>query len=608
VRLSVDPKTNNLIVLARPAQHATIRATLEQLQREGQRVDVVRLRRLDPELVVASINKLFAGGEPGKGGAPLVDADPDSRQLMIRGTEAQIAQIRGMLEKMGEPLAAVGDAAGRGGNVRTRPLSESAARGALERLQEVWPTLRPNKIRIISPAVPAVEEPSRGVNPPAPPAVEPSGAPPAAPPLPAERSVGPSTLWDARLLFVSDAPPEAPAPPPIVVMPSPRGLVIASDDAEALDEFERLLEMLVDNSPGGRGVTVFYLKYAKAAAVTETLGQILGGATTTSSGSSGSSRGGGFGDFNPMAEFFGGAFGDFGGRRGRRDRDSGEESAEAAPSATANAAAGRTGLATGPVKITADQRLNALLVRANRADLDTIEQLLKVLDQKESPEDISVAVKPRMIPVENTSAQENADIVKQVYAERIGQSAAASQQPMMPFFMRGGRGSEQSNRTSRVDEMNRLSIGVDARTNSLIVAATDAVFEEVRQLVLQLDVAAGDENQAVRVVTLHRPSPAAVQQALAAIAGDSVQMNRVAAPSASPFAPGGRQSVGNFPQRQFSGYGRQQGGFVPQQGGTGQFQGGFQGANRFSQPQQGSQQQGAGGGRRGSGRTGQSQR
>ena len=49
VRLSADPKTLNLVALARPAQHATIKATLKQLQLGAQRVEVIRLTRVDPQ-------------------------------------------------------------------------------------------------------------------------------------------------------------------------------------------------------------------------------------------------------------------------------------------------------------------------------------------------------------------------------------------------------------------------------------------------------------------------------------------------------------------------------------------------------------------------------
>ena len=68
VRMDIDPKTNNLIVLARPAQHATIRATLDQMQHDARQVEVIRLRMVDPQMAVLSINKLFGGGDASKGG------------------------------------------------------------------------------------------------------------------------------------------------------------------------------------------------------------------------------------------------------------------------------------------------------------------------------------------------------------------------------------------------------------------------------------------------------------------------------------------------------------------------------------------------------------
>jgi type II secretory pathway component GspD/PulD (secretin) len=392
--------------------------------------------------------------------------------------------------------------------------------------------------------------------------------------LPPEHST--QLSYGARIVYVADqqvakTPADSNAPAPIVVMPGPQGLIIASEDAEALDEFERLLDMLGNNGPSNRRVSVFYLKYAKASAVTETLGQILGG-TPAASGGAASSGGGGGG--NPMADMFAGPFGGFGGpfggggggggRRGRNNADGSES--ENTATATVNPSAGRTGLATGAVKITADQRLNALLVRANRADLDTIE-LLKVLDQKESPEDISVATKPRMIAVRNTPAQDIADIIKQVYADRLVENPNANRGGGFAAMMMAARGANQ-NRTSK-DDVAKMSLGIDTRTNSLIVAAPDALFEEVKQLVAQLDTAAGDQNQTVRVVTLHRTSSTAVEQALAAIAGSSVQVSRTTAANSggqtgSPYQQPQQQ---NNPRRGQYGGGGPQPSYQPGMGG-----------------------------------------
>ena len=169
---------------------------------------------------------------------------------------------------------------------------------------------------------------------------------------------------------------------------------------------------------------MFYLKYAKATDVTATLGQIMAGAAASTPAAAESRR---RRRRKPHGRHVRRTFGRLADDSAAAGAADGAQSKQrrrlsdgaSTTTATVNPSAGRTGLATGPVKITADQRLNALLVRANRADLDTIEELLKVLDQKESPEDISVATRPRMIAVENSSAQEIADIVKQVYADRM---------------------------------------------------------------------------------------------------------------------------------------------------------------------------------------------
>ena len=95
VRLTTDPLTGKLVALARPAQHATIRATIEQMQREARQFEVIRLQFVDPQVAVTAIGKLF-GDDSGAAaaGAPKVEADPLTRQLIVRGSQGQIEQIR----------------------------------------------------------------------------------------------------------------------------------------------------------------------------------------------------------------------------------------------------------------------------------------------------------------------------------------------------------------------------------------------------------------------------------------------------------------------------------------------------------------------------------
>jgi type II secretory pathway component GspD/PulD (secretin) len=602
VRLALDAKTGNLIALARPAEHATIRATLDQLQRDARHVEVFRLRVVDPQQAAVSINRLFGGGDPAKGAAtphaPQVEADINSHQLLVRGTTAQIEQIRTLLEKMGERDTAATAEQG-GSNVRMIPLKGRAAQSALERIQEIWPALRENKIRVVTPSgeIPSVrasgtaewshaendaEEPgspsprrkTEGTEnerePTKPPPAEPSssaGERPAAE-LPAPdksaalrgrgeggRSLGfgrgatpgdgfaegsfrngvtmhlvsqPGTVPPAAkesngenttTVPAGSSSPSQPTnprkePPPIVVAPGPGGILIACEDPEALDEFERLLNTLASTTATtGPEITVFYLKHAKATAVAETLDHIFGGGTTTAN-SSATSAGGGGGSL--LGELAGAALGERGGLLG----------------SLLGLGEGATVRPTGTVKITPDSRLNALVVQANAADTALVEQLVKILDQKGSPEDILVVPKAKMIALKNTQAQEVAEILKQVYQDRMvaattpGGARPPTPQEFMQMLRGSRRGGGSGGQRGTAEELQRMTVSVDARTNSIILAAPEPLFSEVQSLIEQLDLAALKSNETLRVVTLRRASSTTVQQALSAIVGDGVQFGQ----------------------------------------------------------------------------------
>jgi type II secretory pathway component GspD/PulD (secretin) len=277
--------------------------------------------------------------------------------------------------------------------------------------------------------------------------------------------------------------------------------MIASEDIEALNQFETLLTNLASRTAtGGKEFTVFYLQNAGAVAAAETLEAVFGGG--------GSSAGGGslLGDLAGMAMGGGG-----GGLMGAMLGGGGGPSSSILSGAS--------------VLIVPDARLNALIVQATPTDLDLIEQLLRVVDQLDVPES-TVNPRPRLIPVVNTGAAQIADILREVYSERLAGSNR-QRQPSPEEFMqmlRGGRGGSQSNRKSTA-ETQKVSIGVDARTNSLIVSAPQALYEEIEQLVKTLDHATSESNTAIRVVTLKRSNPATVQKALTAIVGEKAKVS-----------------------------------------------------------------------------------
>ncbi len=550
VSITADEENGFIVAIARPAQQATIRATLDQMQKDTRQVDVITLENVDPQVAVLAINKLFGGtGEEPDPKAPRVDADIASRSLLIRGTSSQVEQIRSLLRKLGETEEEGGAKTARSRQrVRLLPLSGSAARTAISQIEQIWPNVRTNRIRIVSPSAGIQSfRPSENANesPAAAQRIEPSATlpanetpvavpdllqmflngrtavpmEPATKPAKTEAESGkdrmtkeaaPQTKRAGVFRLAADVveQPETPsfepedelaaqqdeAPEnveqeevnpnsgaPVLIAPGPGGTVIASDDLEALDELEELLGAVAGrNSTSGREFAVFYLKYSKASNIADVLAAIYGG------------RSGG-GDRGIIGDMANNALGGVGGAL-MGDLLLGGGGGTAGAFTSAN------------VDIVPDARLNALVVHAKPADLDTIEQLLKVLDQRTGPDEVEAEAQPRPIPVYNKTASEVKEIVEQVYADRMaGANAVMSPQEMMQMIRGGPNPSQQ---------IQKMSIAVDVDNNILVVRAPDPLFEEVRQLVTDLDQSLEGSPETTKVVPLRLTNAASVVKTL----------------------------------------------------------------------------------------------
>jgi type II secretory pathway component GspD/PulD (secretin) len=655
VRLSKDPRNGNLIALARPSLHATIRATIDQLQKDARQLEVFRLRMLDPTLVKEAIVKLYGdGNDPAHNNAPKVEVDPNLRQVMVRGTATQLTQIKQLLDKMGEgDLTASGSDSTSGSTMQILPLTGRAANSVLGQLEQIWPNVHKNKIRVVTSSqlnssssngatqfppydliqqkrvVEPVQEPAPIPAPAAPipfqpapatgnnddglnkrilspeeskllmqmllerqlqpniippgsqtapvqpqpaqpqPETTPSEEPQTKPiknrsaqihhtnkfqfvahqaPIPAPAATNPAPATTAEKKAEAAASGEL---PPINISVGPAGLVITCDDPKVLEDFVSLVKTLASRQNGAqREYTVYYLKYAKAQIASELLNQIF------SAGGSSSSSGGGGGLMNSLA---GAAFGDvggglvgsllgFGGGGG-----SGDTPAKLSGSGT--------------ITIVPETRLNALFIQANPTDLEMLEQILKVIDQAQSPEDVTVINKPRLIPVVYTTAEEVAAVVKQVYADRMSPAGGGQQrQPNPEDFIRalrgggGGRGGGNDSRR-QAEETQKMTIGIDTRTNSLVVTAPEPLFNEVKSLVAQLDQEQPAGTESMRIVTLKNASPAAVQQALTQIVGPEYLKGSKPAglgtstttSAIATTAPRSNRTMNAQPQQQFGG-------------------------------------------------------
>lgn len=268
----------------------------------------------------------------------------------------------------------------------------------------------------------------------------------------------------------------------IIIMQGPGGLIIQSEDKQALAEFDSLLRLLVDQAAlGDSEPTIVYLKHRHAEAAKELLETILSG-SSSSSGSSG-------GLLGDMAGAVLGGFG--GGMFGSMLGGSGGSSISST-----------SGIASGDYTITADPWLNALVIKASPSDMQLIEQLLHVIDQAEGPLSIETQGQLAMIPVISQDVNQMLNTIKQLYGDRIegnssggggggrGGGGGGGGQPnpaeIIAALRGGGGGGRGGGAQSKLVEP-KISIGADTNTNTLIVRAQPSQIEELRRLVEDID-------------------------------------------------------------------------------------------------------------------------
>ena len=232
VVLTADKDAGHVVAFATPPQQATIRATIDQMQKEAKQVDVIGLTNVDPQVAVLAINKLFGslGDEPDPK-APRVDADITTRSLLVRGTAGQVEQIRDLLRKLGETEDESGGTSNRQ-HVRLLPLSGSAARSAISQIEQIWPSVRQNRIRIVTPTAGIPSYRPEGTDR----SAVPNNLPQAMPPAVERQDGATEQLQDLYRTFLKDR--EAPAPQKSPATP---------DGAEIEKETDRAAEA---KSPG----------------------------------------------------------------------------------------------------------------------------------------------------------------------------------------------------------------------------------------------------------------------------------------------------------------------------------------------------------------------
>ena len=267
--ISWEKTTQQLVISTTAAGQQAVRGVMERLQQsDPKEMDVIPLRVLSAEAAQNAIESLYGDSYVKTGDYPTIQADEDSQQLLLRGTKKQLQDIRLLLQKMGEPAVAVepgGGAAesavgGAGGNVRVIPVTGDVD-GAVRRIQDLWPRIRRNPLRVLQPGSGAVGG-----------AAVPTPAPAPAPesdPQCGPQDESPEGAIRAAAAEVAGAD-ELPA---VVVIPGVDRITIASEDRGALDQLESIVRTAFSRAGGqrSRDFSVYQLRNAGAEDVSETL-------------------------------------------------------------------------------------------------------------------------------------------------------------------------------------------------------------------------------------------------------------------------------------------------------------------------------------------------
>lgn len=551
-RLAIDTNRGAIIAFGRPETQRTIAATIAELEGSGRDFTIIDLKRLEPAQALLTINKFFGVGEGGSGNGPVVDGDPVTGRLWVRGTPEQIVQVKRLIDELeNDPLAG-----GLGENVRILPFTGSSAIDTMRQVETLWPlTGRKNRIRMITPSVPeerdSPRDSPRSERESSVPASEnrasPAGDTSAA--LPGElhtlvwQNTAPLSANPSEVGQPSSAPEEAPAletdpdytGDDIIIQMTSAGLVIASRDSNALDLIEQLVNSLGSESTDASELpTIFWLRYIKADVAAELVAGVLGGADA--SGSAGT-----------LTESVMGGLGGgmLGGLLGMGGGGGGGDDSEAKTVLTSR----------GSVNIVPDNRLNALIVQAPRVDLDFIRTVLEEIDRQESPEVIQTIARPELIPVVYQDAASVAKIVTAVFADKMkdskegggeGRGGQPSPQELIAA-LRGGKGGAGGNATPK-SEATKIIVAVDERSNSLVVTATPQDLQAVRDLVETLDQQGLESEQRVEVIAMGGSvRPEIMLRALQSVTGKTPTTAARSSPGSSPSSGSTSPSSGSTP-------------------------------------------------------------
>ena len=553
-RLEADDKNKSMIAYASLADHLTIQETLKKLDGSARQAEVIALRRLRADEVAGTIRMLMGVEQDKKDDNQRrnyfsydfynqrnketskdmlrIGVNAESNQLILWANEYESEEIKKLLLKLGElPPEARSDQ-------RVRTIDGNRSEQMREYLERLKRTFDQKGIELEIPAESEFksDEPTDKA--------KPSDSDKPVPKAPELIQIGAnepkSKSHDATRanVFVatettqqtsnSDVPGKSDAPGKSAVagksavkirFDEQGNLVLESDDTKALDQLE---EWMISNTPPEKEYDVFQIRHARAYWIKLNLEEYFKDDSNKKN------------DGDVLLGFL------FGMESSKRDDDGPQLGKKR------------------KLKLMSDSDSNTLLISgASPSQLKTIQRLVDLWDKPEKQDKQNLRY-TKTVKVEYSKAQNVADAIKDAFRDLLSSNdKALARGQKEPGQAGAGKESKHQSEDSiseggmNYDFSGKLSLGVDAITNTIIVSAKgEDLLKLVCDMVQELDLKA-KRNEAVEVLAVGGTSTIALEKALKNLLRPQNGMDPNArAPQNLKLSPEGQGGLPSNPQRQ----------------------------------------------------------
>lgn len=491
VVVNEDDRHDAIHIMATLQEHRKVEDLIRTLDGGGVggsgSMQVIQLKRFDPYTMSTLLSGLFENEDRDE--RPVIQPEPLTRTLIVRGTTSQVEQIRQTLAAYGENgtfnIRGVQDGRFRRVPVGTRN-AEDIAR-AVERLLADDSEFD-NRIRVVVPGEPSHEAPGKSngrrptetrqskkddVNRRTSARTSESLPTPEVQVLRADyrRAEERDGRFETQVAEIpTEGRQEAGSHEKSIRNGTPRvnievrdgELFLYSSDEDALDEVEQTIRELVRRMPQRTQWTVFYLRAADAKETAASLLELVPQNTTSGARGGFASVGAVPYDPRPM-----------------------------------------------PLQIVPDSRTNALFVSGSPQQVNDVERLLEHLDATELPESARERV-PRTIPVRYADVEQVAGMLREIYKDYLEDPAVRARERSRRGDDDDDRGRSNASAVPVRSPGIRLTLAVDVRTSELIVSCSESLFEEIQRLVEQRDLAAYETRPTLQIVPIRKSPPSQI--------------------------------------------------------------------------------------------------